>query len=178
MWQNQGKTQVTNRNLPIQRDTIRESTDWSPGTELGTISAVKLNMEVAATQANHEISCFLLDSSKPLWQGELRDCDVLLRANPLVEFGIEITHSDGTVIIPSSLKTPEGTQGSHEDDKVKILQLSMEKTVHLMSQQSKWVKATVDVPEDTKFVGVMSPKANTLGGKTCDFLENLYFVEW
>ena len=82
------------------------------------------------------------------------------------------------MIIPSSLKTPEGIQGSHEDDKVKILQLSMEKTVHLMSQQSKWVKATVDVPEDTKFVGVMSPKANTLGGMTCDFLESLYFVEW
>ena len=91
MWQNQRKTQVTSRNLPIQRDTItRESTDWSPGTELGTIGAV-INMEVAATQANYEISCFLLDSSKPLWQGELRDCGVLLQTNPLVEFGIEIT---------------------------------------------------------------------------------------
>ena len=85
------------------------------------------------------------------------------------------------MIITSSLKTPEGTQGSHEDDKVRILQLSMEKTVHVMPQQSKWVRATVDVPEDTsesKFVGVMSPKANTLGGMTCDFLESLYFVEW
>ena len=38
------------------------------GTELGAIGAVKLNMEVAATQASHEIS---LDSDKPLWQGEL-----------------------------------------------------------------------------------------------------------
>ena len=44
---------MTSRNLPIQRDTIRESTDWSPGTELGAIGAVKLNMEIAATQANY-----------------------------------------------------------------------------------------------------------------------------
>ena len=42
MWQNQGKTQVTSRDLLIQRDTIRDSTDWSPGTELGAIGAVKL----------------------------------------------------------------------------------------------------------------------------------------
>ena len=107
---------------------------------MGAIGAVTLNMEVAVTQANHEISCFVLDSSKPLWQGELWDCGVLLGTNALVEFGIEVTHSDGTVIIPSSLKTPEGNQGSHEDNKVRILKLSMEKTVHLMPQQSKWVR--------------------------------------
>ena len=50
----------------------------------------------------------------------------------------------------------------------------MEKTVHLIPQQSKWVRATVDVLEDTsesKFDGVMSPKANTLGGMTCDFFK-------
>ena len=84
------------------------------------------------------------------------------------------------MIIPSPLKTPEGTQGSQEEDRVRILQLSMEKTVHLMPQQSKWVRATVDVPEDTsesKLVGVMSPKATTLGEMTCDFLEDLWSGE-
>ena len=81
MWQNQGKTKVASRDLPIQRDTIRESTDWSPGTELGAIGAVKLNMEVAA-KANHEISCFVLDSSKPLCQGELQDCSVVRNKCP------------------------------------------------------------------------------------------------
>ena len=94
---------MASRDLPIQRDTIRESTDWSPGTELGAIGAVKFNMEVAA-KANHEISCFVPDSSKPLCQGELQDCGVLLGTNALVKFGIEVTHSDGTMIIPSSLK--------------------------------------------------------------------------
>ena len=51
-----------------------------------------------------------------------------------------------------------------------------------MPQQSKWVTATVNVPGDvsdreSKFVGVMSPNADTLGELTCDFLEGLWSGE-
>ena len=42
------------------------------GTELGAVAAVKLYMELDATQA-YQVSCFVLDSSKPLSQGELQD---------------------------------------------------------------------------------------------------------
>ena len=123
------------KEIPLEKQPI-----GATGTELGAVGAVRLNMVVDATQANQEISCFVLDSSKPLWQGELQDCVVLLGTNALIKFGIEVIHSDGTVIIPSPLKTPEGTQGSQEEDRVRILQLSMEKTVHLMPQQSlQWM---------------------------------------
>ena len=145
-WQNKGKNKWPVETCRSNKILLDNQPIATTRTEMGAIGAVKLNMEVVVTQANHEISCFVLDSSKPLWQGELQDCGVLLGTNALVKFWIEVTHSDETVIIPSSLKSPEGTQGSHEDDKVRILQLSMEKTVRLMPQQSKWVRATVDVP--------------------------------
>ena len=60
--------------------------------------------------------------------------------------------------------------------KIRILQLSLEKMVHLMLQQSKWMKATVDMLDATgknKLVGVLSPKADNLTGVTCDLLESL-----
>ena len=94
------------------------------------LSSYTWNDSVDATQANQEVSCFVLDSCKPLWQGELQDCGVLLGTNALVNFGIEITHSDGSVIVPSNVRIQE------EENKVRIW-LTLVKTVHLMLQQSK-----------------------------------------
>jgi len=33
------------------------------------------------------IPCYILDSSKPIWRGELQTCEVLLGANSLLEQG-------------------------------------------------------------------------------------------
>ena len=148
------------KELPLKNQPI-----GATGAELGAIGTVKLQMEIAATQTTREISCFVLDSSKPLWQGELRDCGILLGTNALVDSGMEVTHADGTVIAPSHYKTVESSQ----DDQVRILQLSLAKTIHLMPQQSKWVSATVDIPNVTcekESIGVISPKADTLAGIT------------
>ena len=95
------------------------------GTELGAVAAVKLHMELDATQVYQEVSCFVLNSSKPLAQGELQDCGILLDTNALVNFGIEVTHSDDSAIVPSNVRIQE------EENKVRILQLTPEKTVHL-----------------------------------------------
>ena len=98
------------------------------GTELGAVAAVKLHMELDVTKANQEVSFLVLDSSRPLWQGELQDCSVLLGTNSLVDLGIEVTHTDGSTIVPSPIRIQE------EDNKVRILRLTLEKTVHLMPQ--------------------------------------------
>ena len=142
------------------------------GTELA--AAVKLHMELDVTKANQKVSCFVLDSSRPLWQGELQDCGVLLGTNALVDLGIEVTHRDGSVIAPSPVRIQE------EDNKVRILRLTLEKTVHLMPQQSKWVRAIVEVPDatcETTQLGMISLKAEALAEVTCDFLEGLWSGE-
>ena len=48
------------------------------GKELGTCGIVVLQMEIDKTRQSLEFPCYVLDSVKPLWQGELRGCAVLL----------------------------------------------------------------------------------------------------
>ena len=91
-----------------------------------------------------------------------------------MDLGIEVTHTDGSVIAPSPVRIQE------DDNKVKILRLTLEKTVHLMPQQSKWVRAIVEVPDatcETTQLGMISPKAEALAEVTCDFLEGLWSGE-
>ena len=61
---------------------------------------VVLNMEVEATKVAKEVLCFVLDSSKPLWKGELIDCGLVLGTNSLRHLGFEITQPNGTAVDP------------------------------------------------------------------------------
>ena len=78
------------------------------------------------------------------------------------------------MIIPSNVRIQE------EENKVRILLFTLKKTVHLMPQQSKWVKAIVERPDATgekTQLGIISPKADSLAEVTCDFLEGLWSGE-
>jgi len=62
-----------------------------------------------------------------------------------------------------------------KETRLKILHFSLEKTVRLLPQQSKWVSAMLDVPDATgesQLVGVVLSKIDTLAGVTCDFILN------
>ena len=60
------------------------------GKELGTCGIVVLQMEIDETGQNLEIPCYVLDSVKPLWQGELKDCAVLLGTNALTDLDLKL----------------------------------------------------------------------------------------
>ena len=64
----------------------------------GAESVVTLNIQIEATRVTKEVLCFILDSSKPLWKGELTDCGVVLGTNSLEGLGFKITHSDGSIV--------------------------------------------------------------------------------
>ena len=70
------------------------------GQELGTCGIVVLQLEIDETGKNLEIPCYVLDSSKPLWQGELKNCAVLLGTNALTEFKFGLFHSNGVPVHP------------------------------------------------------------------------------
>ena len=71
-------------------------------------------MEIDETGQNLDIPCYVLDSNKPLWQGELKDCAVLLGTNALTDFGFGVFHSNGVLIHPVTKdQSREGSSTLH-----------------------------------------------------------------
>ena len=48
------------------------------------------------------VPCYILDSYKPIWQGELKDCGMIIGTNALEELGFSIVDSDGKVLKSSN----------------------------------------------------------------------------
>ena len=82
-------------NRPLEQQPV-----GAGGEPLGAESVVALNVEVEATKLAKEVLCFVLDSSKPLWKGELTDCGLVLGTNSLRDLGFEITQPNGTAVDP------------------------------------------------------------------------------
>ena len=51
------------------------------GKDFGTCGIVVLQLEMDETGQNLEMPCYVLDSNKPFWQGELKNGAVLLGTN-------------------------------------------------------------------------------------------------
>ena len=142
------------------------------GKELGTCGIVVLQMEIDETGQNLEIPCYVLDSVKPLWQGELKDCAVLLETNALTDFGFEVVYPNGTPIHPV-YKDQANT--SNEKSSLKIV---LKKSIHLKPGCTKLVPATVDgeivTPPQVNCCGIISRNAAVLAANNCDFPEELW----
>ena len=89
---------------------IREKQGWTleqclatgvgaGGEALGRTRIVLLRVQVVDTDVFQEVPCYVLDSSKPLWSGEVRDCGIVIGTNALSNLGFNITHPNGTTII-------------------------------------------------------------------------------
>ena len=59
---------------------------------------MSLQIEVEVTGASELIPYYALDSSKPIWQGEARNCSTILKTNALTSLGFTVTHIDGTIV--------------------------------------------------------------------------------
>ena len=138
------------------------------GQELGAHGIAMLNILMEATGKTFPIPCYVLDSSRPLWSGELEDCGVLMGTNALVKHGFSVVHSDGTEVQPKKKDAGESTTI------VKTIDVVLKKTVHLKPHQTKIVKGTVE--EDTVAkpgVFMISPNEEVLAEKKCDVLETV-----
>ena len=72
---------------------------------MGAESIVALHTTVEQTGKEIVIPCFVLKSSKPIWQGMVHDRAMVLGTNAMVKYGLRITvciHSDGVVVSPIS----------------------------------------------------------------------------
>ena len=136
------------------------------GKDLGTCGIVVLQLEMDETGQNLEILCYVLDSNKPLWQGELKNCAVLLGTNALTQFGFGLYHSNGTPIYPVGVR--------HNKDDGSTLYVTLQKSVHLKPRSTKCVQVTADTKGTTLQYGLVTPNDEVLAAEKCDFLEELW----
>ena len=84
---------------------------------------VMLKVQVEATGKTFPIPCFALEPCQPLWQGELKDCEIQFQMNALLEHGFHVTYSDGTAIEPTSRNGPSSNV-------VRVLHAMLGETMH------------------------------------------------
>ena len=147
------------RNRPLEQQPI-----GAGDKPLGAEAVVALNVQVEATEVKKEVLCFVLDSSKPLWKGELADCGIVLGTNGLRDLGFEITQTNGATINPhvmgeeeksvttdppvetSSIDTPPSTtevQPTFVQKPGEEPQISLSKNLRLGPRQTKTAKVRV-----------------------------------
>ena len=92
---------------------------------------------------------------------------MILGTNATVEYGVQVVHSNGTVVEPA------GRDITHSKE---VLCITLSQVVHLAPQQTKVVRATVQGPgsdSETPVVGVVTPTEDILAKQQCDIEETL-----
>ena len=150
------------KNIPLKAQPV-----GAMGKELGATGMVSLQMEIDETGQNLNIPCYVLESAKPLWKGELKDCAVLLGTNALVDYGFEVSHANGLAIQPTS---------TSQSKDMNVLSVMLSEGVHLKPGHTKWVKVTVATNDGTTpsvSFGMIVPN-EVLSVQQCDFQEGLW----
>ena len=71
------------------------------GQVLGARKIVIIYVMLDATGKSICVPCYVLDSEKPLWQGTVRNCGLVLGTNTITAYGIQVLHANGEVVHPS-----------------------------------------------------------------------------
>ena len=72
------------------------------GRPLGATGIVQLQVTVESTGMEQDIPFYVLDSNKPIWSGELANCEVILGTNALSSLQFRIVLPDGSMVEPDS----------------------------------------------------------------------------
>ena len=126
------------------------------GIVLGVIALVNLEV-IEATGKSLEIPCHVLDSTKPVWQGDVKNCGMIMGTNALVAFEFCISHANGTEISPvSAAKQLEST------DLVKPVEELSKQTCKELSKQTCSPICLTDPDQCYRSVQVQTPSLTEL----------------
>ena len=146
------------------------------GTELGAKKVVLISLTLEATGKSLHIPCYVVDSIRPLWQGAVKNCALVLGTNAIVGFGIQLVHENGTTIQPVA-----GNAESVERAAEKVTRVVLSGVTRIGPSETKCVKAKVvetSGTDDTQpladLTGVISPNVTILADLSCDFVEQLW----
>ena len=65
------------------------------GSALGATALVKLEVVIEATGIKLTVPCYVIDSTKPVWQGDVKNYGMIMGTNALSAFEFHISHSNG-----------------------------------------------------------------------------------
>jgi len=68
---------------------------------LGVVALVKQMVSIEGADETLQVPCYVLNSNRPLWNGELWNCGLVLGTNCLEKFGFLITHPSGQMVKPA-----------------------------------------------------------------------------
>ena len=86
--------------LNSHKCSVQSQPKGAGGEELGATSIVVLDVLLEETSKTLTVPCFVLESSKPIWQGTVKNCGVILGTNATVDYGVQVVHVNGTVVEP------------------------------------------------------------------------------
>ena len=115
------------------------------------------------------IPCFVITSAKPIWQGTVMDCAMVLGNNALVELGLQLVQADGSVVSPTTSDFIEPTMAAAVRGVVLV------EATHLAPGQTKQVEVTTaQTVGPGNEVGIVTPVEAIMASKSCDLLECLW----
>jgi len=159
------KDDTTTRNLKMEAQPI-----GAEGGPLGATALVKLLVQVDETGKAECVPFYVLESKKPIWQGELSNCGMVLGTNALISLGFVVAHANGTVIEP----TGDMKRGSV----TRVYQVVLTKDLHVGPFQTRPTPVCVDGdPGTTMGRGLVSPREQPMAELQCDFTDELWTGE-
>ena len=108
------------------------------GSELRAKKIVFLSVMLEVTGKSLYIPCYVVDSTRPLWQGAVKNCGLVFGTNVIVGFEIQLVHENGTAMQPVSMNT-EIVDSPTE----KVTRLVLSGVIRIGPRMTKCVKARV-----------------------------------
>ena len=159
--------------------------------DLGAEGIVALQLTVEGTGISQRVPCYILDSSKPIWKGELKDCGLVIGTNALANLGFSIVDAEGCIvtseenasqkqgIVEASIEATEPQDNATVQKTVENGDTASSPTngvylaraAYLIPGQSKVVQ--VNITSCKGDIGVITPIGD-LGNALCDFQEMLW----
>ena len=69
------------------------------GSVLGATALVNLEVVVEVTGKSLKVPCYVIDSTKPVWKGDAKNCGMIMGSNALVAFQFRILHANGIEVL-------------------------------------------------------------------------------
>ena len=161
------------------------------GHKLGAIAVVRLQVTTIDRDKHHLVACYVLESSKQIWNGELKNCamHMVMGTNALEDLGFCIITNEGAKVIPEGVTEPSEQFNATNESKPIVaehsklnekhpsqVKLILEKELHLGSNQAKL--ARVKVNGNPKAIQgevlVVTLHEGILAEKLCDFMVELW----
>ena len=162
--------QYQQRNLELDRQPVGAS-----GEALGVMGVMVLKLTIEGNNTTFNVPCHVLQSSKPLWNGDVYDCALVLGTNALETLGFRITNPNGEMVSPIGKRCQSAeVQAVELEDADAKVHVVLDQQLRLGPFQSKIVKASTNTSSDLDICIKMVTPNDKLASIQCDFTDEVW----